>query len=763
MKLGLVLGAGGVTRRRLADRRAARDRRGDRLGPRQRRGRRRHVGGGDHRDVRRRRRHPAVVHGRPFRRRGLLGARRPPGPPGGRGRPLRRRGVPAAPRPATAGAGLVAPRGRRAAQPGAPSCTRRRRGLDPGGHRLPGAAAADRPQGVAGGVGRAPAAVADGVRLRERAPRGLRPRGRAAGRPRRRGRRVVRDPRLLPADRDRGAALCRRRRLLGVEPRRRRARGARPRDLPQPGLVARAGRRAARGDARRGRAPARPRGAQAPRAWNGGRPAAADGRGPRGDGREPDEPHAAPPDDRERDAHDHRRAARPRDRRAAARPAAGRGPRPAPPGRPGERLAVVRRGRRGPLARGVASPAMAEPMDPALVRPRFPALASGAAYLDGPGGAQVPEAVIEAMAAHLRGGTANDGGAFATSRATIELIAQARRAAAQLTRSEPEEIAFGPNMTTLNFLLAHALARTLEPGDEVVVTDLDHDANVAPWLRVAADHDLVVRVAPIRDDATLDVAALEALIGERTRVVAFTLASNAVGSLTDAPRIVRAAHAVGALAWTDGVHYAPHRRPDRAALGVDVLLCSPYKFCGPHLGIAAIRRDLAASWPADKVRPALDEPAGHRFETGTASFEALAGFVAAAGYLASLGDGLDDAYARIRAHEESLSRAVLEGLAGIDGVTVHGIADPARVDERTPTFCLSVDGLASHEASERLGAAGIYTSWGNYYALALMDALGLQDRGGAVRAGFVHYNTLEEAQRLCDALADVAARAGSPA
>src|SRR4051812_14735577 len=276
---------------------------------------------------------------------------------------------------------------------------------------------------------------------------------------------------------------------------------------------------------------------------------------------------------------------------------------------------------------------MTAPLDPVLVRPRFPALASGAAYLDGPGGAQVPETVIEAMAAHLRGGTANDGGVFATSQATIALIAEARRAAAQLTGSEPEEIAFGANMTTLNFQLAHAVARTLLPGDEIVVTDLDHDANVAPWLRVAADHDLVVRRSPIRPDATLDVDALEALLGDRTRVVAFTLASNAAGSVPDARRIAEAAHAVGALAWADAVHYTPHRRPDRAALGVDVLLCSPYKFFGPHLGVASIRRDLAERWPADRVRPADEWPPGHRFETGTQSFEALAGLIAAVSYL----------------------------------------------------------------------------------------------------------------------------------
>jgi cysteine desulfurase family protein (TIGR01976 family) len=390
------------------------------------------------------------------------------------------------------------------------------------------------------------------------------------------------------------------------------------------------------------------------------------------------------------------------------------------------------------------------------VRSRFPALARGAAFLDGPGGSQVPEGVVEAMAGHLRRGTANDGGVFATSRDTIALIARARHAAAELTGSAPEEIAFGANMTTLNFLLAHAVARTLSPGDEIVVTDLDHDANVAPWLRVAEDHGLTVRVAPVRgEDATLDVDALEALLGDRTRVVAFTLASNAVGSLTDARRIAEAARAVGALSWADAVHYAPHRRPDRGALGLDVLLCSPYKFFGPHLGLASIRRDLAESLPADRVRPASETPAGHRFETGTPSFEALAGTVAAIEYLGSLGDGdLDAAYGRIREHEDAISRYVLDRLDATDGVTLYGVRD---VGARTATFCFTVEGSTPRAVSERLAEDEIYTWDGNYYALSLMRALGLEDHGGAVRAGFLHYNTRAEAERLCDAVAAIAA------
>src|ERR687897_115214 len=303
------------------------------------------------------------------------------------------------------------------------------------------------------------------------------------------------------------------------------------------------------------------------------------------------------------------------------------------------------------------------------IRAEFPALASGAAYFDGPGGSQVPACVVDAMSAYLTEANANLGGAFATSRASDAVMERGRAAAADFAGAEPEGIAFGANMTTLNFQLAHAVARTLEPGDEIVVTALDHDANVSPWLVVAGDHDLVVRTAPLRpEDMTLDLDALEQLINERTRVVAFTLASNAVGSIPDAARIAAAAHRAGALAWADGVHLAPHRRLRARELGLDVVLCSPYKFFGPHLGIAAIRPDLAESLPADRVRPAAEDPPGHRFETGTQSHEAIAGATAAVDYLASLGEGadrrarLDDAFARIRRHEEALARRTLEGL-----------------------------------------------------------------------------------------------------
>ena len=388
------------------------------------------------------------------------------------------------------------------------------------------------------------------------------------------------------------------------------------------------------------------------------------------------------------------------------------------------------------------------------IRSEFPALASGAAYFDGPGGSQVPASVVDAMSAYLTEANANLGGAFATSRASDAVMERGRAAAADFAGAEPEGIAFGANMTTLNFQLAHAVARTLEPGDEIVVTALDHDANVAPWLLVAEDHGLVVRTVPLRtDDMTLDLDALEELVGERTRVVAFTLASNAVGSIPDAARVAAAAHRVGALAWADGVHLAPHRRLRARETGLDVVLCSPYKFFGPHLGVAAIRPELAKSLPADRVRPADEHPPGHRFETGTQSHEAVAGATAAIEYLRELGGGdLDSAFARIEEHETRLAARFLSRLP--DGVRLYGIPTP---EGRTPTFCFNVDGRTPREVAELLAEQDIYVWDGNYYALEPMRALGLED-GGAVRAGFLHYTTEDEVDRLLEALGELTPR-----
>jgi cysteine desulfurase family protein (TIGR01976 family) len=391
-------------------------------------------------------------------------------------------------------------------------------------------------------------------------------------------------------------------------------------------------------------------------------------------------------------------------------------------------------------------------LDVAAVRSEFPALAARTAFFDGPGGSQVPQRVIDAMKGYLRDSNANLGGAFRTSCESDEVMERGRAAAADFTGAEPEGIAFGANMTTLNFQLAHAVARTLSPGDEIVVTALDHDANVSPWLLVAEDHDLVVRTAPLRvDDVTLDVEVLEGLIGERTRIVAFTLASNAVGSIPDAARIAEAAHAAGALAWADGVHLAPHRRLRARELGLDVVLCSPYKFFGPHLGIAAVRPDLAESLPADRVRPAGEDPPGHRFEAGTQSHEAIAGATAAIEYLRDLGGGdLDSAFALIDEHESQLAARFLSGLP--DRVSLYGIRTP---EGRTPTFCFNIDGRPPRRVAELLAEQDMYVWDGNYYALEPMRALGIDDSGGAVRAGFLHYTTDDEVDRLLEALAEL--------
>jgi cysteine desulfurase family protein (TIGR01976 family) len=408
-------------------------------------------------------------------------------------------------------------------------------------------------------------------------------------------------------------------------------------------------------------------------------------------------------------------------------------------------------------------------LDLPRIRSRFSALGreidgSPVVYLDGPGGSQAPDSVARAVAEYLTGINANTGGPFATSVATDRLLHDARLAAADFLGCAADEVVFGANTTTINFLLAHAVARTLKPGDEIIVTELDHDANVAPWLLVAHDHGLAVRSAPLNPrDGTLDGAALEALVSPRTRVIACTAASNALGSMPDVQRVAMAAHGVGALIWVDAVHLAPHRRLNRAEIGADVLLTSAYKYFGPHLGVAAIRSDLARALPADRVRPGDEVPVGHRFETGTLCHEAIAGFLAAIEYLESLGaegedrrSRLDLAYARIGAHESALARHTLGRLSEIRGLRLYGIPDADRIRERTPTFCFNIEGRRPDSLSAELAARGLFTYHGNYYALGAMTALELEDSGGAVRAGYLHYTTAREADRLCDALASLA-------
>jgi len=374
-------------------------------------------------------------------------------------------------------------------------------------------------------------------------------------------------------------------------------------------------------------------------------------------------------------------------------------------------------------------------LDVDAVRARFAALQTPTAFFDGPGGTQCPDSVIDAIAGYLRESNANLGGPFGNSRRTDALVAQARVTAASFLWCDPEETIFGANMTTLNFALSRTVGRTLRPGDEIVVTRLDHDGNVSPWLELAHDLDLTVRFVDVEDDTMLDLADLERQLGDRTRVVAFPLASNAVGTIVDARRVVELAHAAGALAWADAVHYAPHGQIDVATLGVDVLLCSPYKFFGPHMGLAYVRADLAESWRTYKVRPAH-----HRFETGTLPHELLAGFVAAVDYVDSIG------WDAIHAHERALGQRFLAQLP--DSCTLYGL--PA-MEGRVPTFAFNVAGVPPHTVAERLGQLDIAVWDGNYYAVEVMNRLGLGDEG-AVRVGFVHYNTTAEVDRLVRAL-----------
>jgi cysteine desulfurase family protein (TIGR01976 family) len=307
---------------------------------------------------------------------------------------------------------------------------------------------------------------------------------------------------------------------------------------------------------------------------------------------------------------------------------------------------------------------------------------------------------------------------------------------------EAEEVAFGPNMTTLNFALTRALGRELSRGDEVVVTELDHDANVAPWLHLAEDLGLVVRIARVHDDCTLDTEHLASLLGPRTRVVAFPWASNTVGTVVDAADVARLAHGVGALAWVDAVHYAPHRPIDVRAADPDVLLCSPYKFFGPHLGLAWIRRDLLERLRPYKVRPAGKRTLGSRFETGTRSHEALAGFLAAVEYVESVG------WPAIRAWERELSRRFLQGLSSRPDVHLWG---PPALEGRVSTFAFTSQRETPAQMAGRLGRERLYVGHGNFYAIEIVKRLGLE-REGFLRAGFVHYNTMDEVERLLQVL-----------
>jgi cysteine desulfurase family protein (TIGR01976 family) len=407
------------------------------------------------------------------------------------------------------------------------------------------------------------------------------------------------------------------------------------------------------------------------------------------------------------------------------------------------------------------------------VRGQFPALAQEvnghpAIFFDGPGGTQVPQRVIDAMSDYLARSNANTHGAFSTSRRSDEIIASAHAAVADLLGCDADEVVFGPNMTTLTFALSRALGRELKTGDEIIVTRLDHDANVAPWVALE-ERGAVVRFADINiEDCTLDMAGLKNLINSRTRLVAVGYASNAVGTINDVAEIVRLAHNAGAMAFIDAVHYAPHGPIDVRALDCDFLACSPYKFFGPHAGALYGKREHLTRLLPYKVRPAPDNPPD-RWETGTQNHEGLAGVAAAIDYLAELGwqatpsvptrrAALRAAFDIIRPYELSLAARLIEGLLEIPGLTFYGIRDPARFAWRVPTSAIRIAGHAPRELAEFLGERGIFTWDGNYYALNLTERLGVESSGGMLRIGIVHYNTAVEVDRVLDALREMAGK-----
>ena len=389
-----------------------------------------------------------------------------------------------------------------------------------------------------------------------------------------------------------------------------------------------------------------------------------------------------------------------------------------------------------------------------------------AAFLDAPGGTQVPQRVIDAMASYLASSNANAGGAFITSRATDQLIADARAAMADFLNCAADEVVFGPNMTTLTFAVSRAISRDLKSGDELLVTCLDHDANVSPWVSLE-ERGVKVRTADINPaDCTLDMFDLSAKIRRNTQVVAVGWAANAVGPVNDVAEIVRLAREAGAMAFIDAVHYAPHGPIDVRALDCDFLACSSYKFFGPHLGILYGKREQLRRLRPYKVR-AASEQLPDRWETGTQNHGGLAGLVAAIDYIADVGRHHDPsastrreailaAYQVFRHYERELVQRLIEGLLAIPGLTFYGIKDPAKFDQRTPTVAIRIDGYTPRELATHLGDRGIFTWDGNYYAINLAERLGVQESGGMLRIGLAHYNTAEEVERLLKELRTLA-------
>ncbi|HLX56979.1 MAG TPA: cysteine desulfurase-like protein [Ktedonobacteraceae bacterium] len=424
---------------------------------------------------------------------------------------------------------------------------------------------------------------------------------------------------------------------------------------------------------------------------------------------------------------------------------------------------------------------MPQPLDLSPYRVYFPALAQQingqqAIYFDNPGGTQVASQVIDAMVAYFREANANTHGAFATSHRTDEVIANARGAMADfLHAASPNEIVFGPNMTTLTFAFSRAIGKTLQAGDEIVVTVLDHDANVAPWLALQ-ERGVVIRTVDVHaENTTLDMQDLLHKINERTKVVAVGYASNATGGINDVATIIARTHEVGALAWIDAVQFAPHAPIDVQQLDADFLVCSSYKFFGPHLGILYGKAQHLETFPAYKVRPASNE-APDRWETGTQNHEGLAGLLGAMDYLAMIGREQTSLYNHafrnaegeslyagrqrdfkvamqsIMDYERGLSAHLLRGLREIKGIHVYGITDPQLLARRVPTVICTIDGHTPRELAELLASQSIFAWDGNYYAPGIMERLHLEEHGGALRLGMAHYNTTTEIDRVLTCL-----------
>ena len=419
-------------------------------------------------------------------------------------------------------------------------------------------------------------------------------------------------------------------------------------------------------------------------------------------------------------------------------------------------------------------------LDVEALRARFPALSIEqdgvpVALFDGPGGTQVPQSVIDAVADYYRTSNANNGGEFLTSRRSDAIVADAHAALADLLNAaDPEEIKLGANMTTLTMHVARSLAASFEPGDRIVVTSLDHEANVGPWRSIAADRGLELRTVDIRpEDVTLDLERFDAILHERPRLVAFGWASNAVGTVNPVAELVRRAHEAGALTYVDAVHAAPHLPIDVQAVGTDFLACSVYKFFGPHVGVLYGRGDALEALPGYGLRVAHD-----RFETGTLNFEGIAGARAAVEYIADVGRRYGQEHAAtftgmtgrrldvhagmsaIRAYELPLFGRLLDGLESLPGARVWGITDRTRFADRTPTAAVTFTDRTAEAVSRALGERGIATWWGNFYAIGPMERLGLEP-DGVLRIGLTHYNTEGEVDRLLGALGEILASPGS--